>query len=281
MAIYKRERGTRLLVIGLVLASLLTITVDFRSGESGPLAIMGRLSLSVISPIQQGIANVFRPIGSFFTDLGRIGSLKEENERLRAELEELQGQQATLQELQSEVKTLRDTLGLRDRLGFRTTGADVISEIPSNFEAAVTINAGSTDGVALDMPVIAADGLVGRVVRVSDNWAKVLLIIDPNSSVGVRLAATREAGLLTGQRASDLRMSLVDPETPVAPGEQVTTSGLGGVFPPGIAVGVVSQVVPDEGALEKQIFVRPGVDFSRLSEVLVVLSSEITTAPQQ
>jgi len=281
MAIYKRERGTRLLVIGLVLASLMTITVDFRSGEAGPLGILGRLSLSVISPIQEGIATVFRPIGSFFTDLGRIGSLKEENARLKAQLEELQGQQGQLQELQGEVKTLRDTLGLRDRLGFRTTGADVISETPSNFEASITIDAGSTHGVALDMPVIAADGLVGRVVRVADKWSKVLLIIDPNSSVGVRLAASREAGLLTGQRASDLRISLVDPETPVEPGEQVTTSGLGGVFPPGIPVGVVSHVVPDQGALEKQILVRPGVDFSRLAEVLVVLSNEVTAAPQQ
>ncbi len=125
------------------------------------------------------------------------------------------------------------------------------------------------------MAVIAADGLVGRVVRVTANFSKVLLITDPNSSVAARLAASRESGILTGQRERDLRFSLVDPETPVAPGEQVVTSGLGGVFPGGIPVGVVSQVVPDETALEKQILVRPTVDFSRLSDVLVVLTSGV------
>lgn len=281
MAIYKRERSTRLLVIGLVLTSLITITLDFRGGQSGPLAVIGRFSLSVISPIQSGIASAFRPVGNFFADLGRLGSLKEDNARLEQQLEEFRGQQAQFQELTAEVKELRALLDLRDRLELETTGAQVVSEIPSNFEAAVTINRGSNDGVEVDMPVVAGAGLLGRVTRVTSKWSKVLLIIDPNSAVGARLAASREVGILTGQRERDLQLSLVDPETTVEPGEQVVTSGLGGIFPQGIPVGVVSQVIPEEGALEKQILVRPSVDFSRLSEVLVVLSPKVTVAPQR
>lgn len=273
MAIYRRERSTRLLVIALVLTSLIIITLDFRGGDQGPLAVVGRFSLNVISPLQDAVAKIFRPVGSFFVDLSRVGSLNAENERLRQQLEEVRGQQAAFQELEAEVKDLRETLRIRDRLAFETIGATIIGEVPSNFEASVTIDRGSADGVAMDMAVIAADGLVGRVVRVTANFSKVLLITDPNSSVAARLAASRESGILTGQRERDLRFSLVDPETPVAPGEQVVTSGLGGVFPGGIPVGVVSQVVPDETALEKQILVRPTVDFSRLSDVLVVLSS--------
>lgn len=273
MAIYRRERSTRLLVIALVLTSLIIITLDFRGGDQGPLAIMGRFSLNIISPLQEAVAKVFRPVGSFFVDLSRVGSLNAENERLRQQLEEARGQQAAFQELEAEVKDLRETLRIRDRLAFETIGATIISEVPSNFEASVTIDRGSADGVAPDMAVIAADGLVGRVVRVTTNYSKILLITDPNSSVAARLAASRETGILTGQRERELRFGLVDPETPVAPGEQVVTSGLGGVFPGGIPVGVVSQVVPDETALEKQILVRPTVDFSRLSDVLVVLTS--------
>lgn len=275
MAIYRRERSTRLLVIALVLTSLIIITLDFRGGDQGPLAVVGRFSLNVISPLQNAVAKVFRPVGSFFVDLSRVGSLSAENERLRQQLEEVRGQQAAFQELEAEAKDLRETLRIRDRLAFETIGATIISEVPSNFEASVTIDRGSADGVAPDMAVIAADGLVGRVVRVTANFSKVLLITDPNSAVAARLAASRESGILIGQRERDLRFSLVDPETPVGPGEQVVTSGLGGIFPGGIPVGVVSQVVPDETALEKQILVRPTVDFSRLSDVLVVLASGV------
>jgi rod shape-determining protein MreC len=280
VALYKRERSTRLLVIGLVLTSLITITLDFRGGDSGPLAVVGRLSLSVISPIQEGISKAARPIGSFFRDLGRLGSLKEENARLESQLEESRGQQSQFQELTAEVKELRQLLSLREQLGFETIGASVVSEIPSNFEAAVTIDRGSSDGIEVDMPVIAGSGLVGRVSRVTSSWSKVLLIIDPNSAVGARLAASREAGILTGQQERDLQLSLVDQETVVEPGEQVTTSGLGGIFPKGIPIGAVSRVAPTEGGLEKPIFVRPNVDFSRLSEVLVVLSTSPTAEPE-
>jgi rod shape-determining protein MreC len=281
MAIYKRERSTRLLVIALVVSSLMIITLDFRGGERGPLATLGRVSLAVISPIQDGVARVFRPIGSFFSDVAKLGSLKAENLELRRQVAEFRGEQARIQELVAENEELRGLLKLKEPLAFETIGATVIAQSPSNFEAAVTINRGSADGLGLDMPVLAAQGLVGRVVRVTSSWAKVMLIIDSGSGVGARLAASRETGILRGQRERDLRLDLVDPETPVDPGEQIVTSGLGGVFPPGIPVGEVSRIVPNESTLEQELLVRPHVDFSRLSDVLVILSSEVLTAPQK
>lgn len=281
MATYKRERSTRLLVIALIVTSLVTITLDSRGGERGPLAAMGRVSLAVISPLQKGIAAVFRPIGDFFSNVASIGSLREENSRLQAQLEAFRGQQAQYQELLAEVKDLRAQLELRDHLGFDTIGATVISECPSNFEACVNINRGSADGLELDMPVIAGQGLVGRVVRVTSGVSTVMLIIDNDSGVAARLAASRETGILRGQRERPLRLDLVDPETPVAPGEQVVTSGLGGLFPPGIPIGEVEQVAAEGSALEKEILVRPSVDFSRLSDVLVVTSGEVLTPNQR
>lgn len=281
MAIYKRERSTRLLVVALVATSLMIITLDFRGGQQGPLAAAGRISLAIISPLQGGIAAVFRPIGTFFTNLAQIGSLRAENERLEAELAELQGLQARSIELDRRVKELTDLLEFKEELELETIGATVVSEVPSNFEASVTINAGGADGVELDMPVIAAEGLVGRVVEVTENWSKVLLLIDSDHYVAVRLASTREAGLLRGQRERDLRLDFVKTGTPVQPGEQVITSGLDGVYPPGIGVGVVSQVVPGESALQEEILVRPNVDVSNVSDVLVVLSGGLLEGSQR
>ena len=260
MAVHARARSTRLLVVSLVFASLMTITIDFRGGERGPLAAVGRASLAVITPLQEAVSTIFRPIA-------------EKNARLRAELQRLSGEQAQILELQRENDTLRRNLDLRERLGFQTRGATVIGESVSNFEWAVIVDRGSDDGVRIDTPVIAAEGLVGRVVRVSRSSAKVLLIVDPRSRVAVRLAGSGEQGALVGRRAGqDLRLDLVDPLTEVKPGEQVLTSGLeGGIFPPGVPVGVVSEVLPSEVDLTKHVLVRHAVDFSRLDHVQLVI----------
>jgi len=273
VAVHARARSTRLLVVSLVFASLMTITIDFRGGERGPLAAVGRASLAVITPLQEAVSTIFRPIGAFFSAIGSISDLRSENARLRAELQRLSGEQAQILELQRENDTLRRNLDLRERLGFQTRGATVIGESVSNFEWAVIVDRGSDDGVRIDTPVIAAEGLVGRVVRVSRSSAKVLLIVDPRSRVAVRLAGSGEQGALVGRRAGqDLRLDLVDPLTEVKPGEQVLTSGLeGGIFPPGVPVGVVSEVLPSEVDLTKHVLVRHAVDFSRLDHVQLVI----------
>jgi rod shape-determining protein MreC len=130
------------------------------------------------------------------------------------------------------------------------------------------------------MSVMGAAGLVGHVVRVTTSSAVVQLIIDPDSAVAGRLDVSGEAGLLEGEGEGDLRMSLVDAEAIVQPGETVVTAGyrlLEGaaqsLYPPNVLIGTVSRVFTDEGALEKFVTVRPAVDFSSLSLVLVVLSS--------
>jgi rod shape-determining protein MreC len=126
--------------------------------------------------------------------------------------------------------------------------------------------------------VVAAAGLVGRVTRVGPDSALVQLIIDPDSYVAGRLDISRTTGLVGGEAEHDLRMGLVDTETEVQPGEQVVTAGYKipgiaeGVFPPGILIGSVSRVLPNEADLEKYITIRPAVDFSTLDVVLVVLS---------
>jgi rod shape-determining protein MreC len=259
-----------LLVVGLVLASLMTITLDFRGGENGPLAGLGRTALGVVSPLQEAVSGVFRPVTDFIQGVTNIGELRAENQSLRDTVRELSRNQQEFLRLQREVRELKGILGLTERLQLATIGAEVIGEGPSNFEWSWVINRGTDDGVEVDTAVIGSEGLVGRVVRVSASSAVVLLIIDPESAVGVRLASSGETGVLEGRRENDLLLGLVDPNTTVRPGEPVETSGLGGVFPAGIPVGVVSVASADEASLEKQVLVRPNVDFSRLPLVAVI-----------
>ena len=122
------------------------------------------------------------------------------------------------------------------------------------------------------MPVIAADGLVGRVVEVGPSSSWVMLITDPDSRVGVKLASSGERGLLIGGRGEELRIDLINPDAKVLPAEPVLTSGYqGSLFPPGIPIGQVSRADTADVELTRPVFVRPFVDFSRLSHVLLVL----------
>jgi rod shape-determining protein MreC len=276
----RRLRSTRLLVVGLLLASLVTITLDARGGREGPLAAVGRVGAAVIGPLQEGVAAVFRPIGSWITNVFRAGSLAQENAALEEEINLLRRQIQQELALRRRVEELERLLELREEMGFQTVGATVVGESVGNFEWSVYIDRGSVDGVTPDMPVVAAEGLVGRVIEVYQSTSKVLLVIDPDSAVAARLASTGERGVIEGVRDEPLRMQLIDPETEVVPGEAVETSGyqleegLTGLYPPGIPIGVVDRVEPDEDDVTLEVLVRPNVDFSRLSNVLLVTGTE-------
>ena len=272
----RRIRSTRLLVIGLLLASLVTITLDARGGREGPLAGMGRVLGAVVGPLQEGVAAVFRPIGSWITNVFRAGSLAEQNALLEEEINLLRRQIQEELALRRRVEELEQLLQLRGQLGYETVGATVVAESVGNFEWSITIDRGAVDDVEVDMPVMAGEGLVGRVTEVYPFTSKVLLIIDPDSAVSARLASTGERGLIQGQREEPLRMELIDPETEVQPGEVVETSGyrleedLQGFYPSAIPIGVVDRVEPAEDEVTLEVLVRPNVDFSSLENVLLV-----------
>jgi rod shape-determining protein MreC len=280
MALRTRARSTRLLVVSLVAMSLVTITVDYREGSSGPLASAGDAALALISPLQAAVSRVTHPIGNFFSTLVRLPSIRRENERLKDELAAAEEVESTRTADQNRLRQLEALLGLQESLGAKvhTTAAQVIALGVSNFEWTITIDEGSEAGVAVDMPVVAPAGLVGHVVRVSPGSSIVQLIIDPDSAVAGRLDVSGKTGLITGQGPQDLRMGLVETTVDIMPGEKVVTAGyrIPGVatslYPPNILIGEVSHTLTEPSALEKTVSVRPAVDFSSLDIVLVVLS---------
>lgn len=272
MALYSRPRNTRVLVVSLVMVSLLTITVDYRGGDSGPLEAAGKATLAVVGALQSAVSRVVRPIGDFVTGLVNVGSLRKENDQLRDQVQQLQAQlgqsvsdERVMQELLALLE-LEEQLRIEERVAAR-----VIADSAGNFEWSVTIDKGSSSGIKVDMPVISGHGLVGRVISVAPNASIIELIIDPDSGVAGRLASSGETGVVEGQRDSDLEMELVSPDARVVLNEQVVTSGFhGSLYPPEIPIGFVSHVFTDPGKLNKTIAIRPAVNFSALQFVLVV-----------
>ena len=281
MALRNRARSTRLLVVTLVSASLITITVDYRGGDSGPLTSIGNAAVTLITPLQEAVSKVTHPIGNFFSTLVRLPSIRRENEDLRGRVAELEQERQTTSADQARLAELEALFDLQASFSSKieTTAAQVISNGISNFEWTIEIDKGSNDGLAVDMPVVASAGLVGHIVRVTPSASFVQLIIDPDSSVAGRLDVSGETGLLEGQGASDLRMALVSPDVVVGPDEKVVTAGFKfngefqSLYPPNVLIGSVSRVLTDSGALSKFVTVRPAVDFSTMNVVLVVTSS--------
>jgi rod shape-determining protein MreC len=261
-------------VITLITVSLVTITIDYKEGNSGPLAQVGRAALTIIGPMQDAVSKVFRPVSRFFSSLADLPSLRNQNEELRRQIAALKMQlqrSTSLEELNTELAKLihiQSTLLTNQR----TTGANVIGSGVNNFEWTITIDKGSSEGVKRDDPVVAANGLVGHVIQVTSGWSQIQLIVDPDSSVAARLIVSRQAGILQGRGASSMFLSTIPAGTPVQSNEGVETAGYqNGLYPPGVPIGTVSLVQHTPGELTENVFVHPYVDFSTLDYVLVVL----------
>lgn len=245
------------------------MTLDYREGGTGPIGAVQRGALAVFGPVAEGFATVVRPVGGFFGSIRELGTLRERNDALTADLDQLRRQQVSVADLQRENAELRAQLQMRDRLELTTTGASVIAQPPTSLERSVLLDAGADNGLAPGMAVLNESGLVGKLVEVTARNARVELLTSPNAQYGVRIAASGEEGLLSGSGADPFELQILDPEAQVEGGaEVITTQFTGTSIPGGIPVGVVEEL---DGPASRFLAVRPYVDFTRLTNVQVVL----------
>ena len=275
------SRSTRLLVVGLVAASLAIITLDYRQGDAGPLAATGRAAQAFMAPLQQAVTTATRPVGDFFSGLAHLPSMARENRDLKEQVATMQTQVAGSAQQQLELQQLRDLLGLSTSLDPNAIPAVVIGNGISNFDYSITIDKGSSDGIRVGQPVVtgsaASPRLVGQVVSVTPISSDVQLLIDRTFAVAGGLGTSGETGLVTGQGDQDLTMDGVPAGTTFPEGqpEYVFTvtydiGGQHGRYPPDILIGEVSSVHEGSNALETDVSIRPAVDFSALEFVLVL-----------
>jgi rod shape-determining protein MreC len=259
------------LLAGLLALAAVLLTGQLRSPERRAVGPAGRLVLSVLLPAQASLSRAADALGRSWRALHEIGQLRTENARLRAEVERLRRELAQLQEASAEAERLRRLLGFRPPPPYATVAARVVTRDPSRWYTTLTVDRGLVDGLSRHDPVVTADGLVGRVFEVYRTTALVLLVTDPRSSVGVLVQSTRDAGVAEGTGADRLRLRYLSRSSRLSEGDVLVTSGLGGVFPRGLRVGVVRKVLRTTGALFQEAEVEPATDLSRLEEVLVMV----------
>lgn len=269
-------RRTRLLLALLLVTSISLVTLDYRSdGDRSPLDGLRSVAAAVFGPVEQVAAAIAAPVGDAVESVSGLGAGRDEAARLRRENQELTRRLRTSELDRNRAAELDALLRLAGAGQYRVVPARVIAVgAAQTFSWTVTIDAGTRDGLRPDLTVLNGDGLVGRVKTVGPTTATVLLVIDPASSVGVRLEGSMEVGFTTGQGLGDaVDLQLLDGQSTVVRGDRLVTFGSQGDLPyvPGVPVGEVLRVRGTPGSQTRTAAVQPYVDFSALDLVGVVV----------
>ena len=274
MAPPRRSRRPRTTFLILVLAAVTIITLDARGGFHVVTSGVRSVASDAFSPVRSGVNAVVEPIGSFLAGSVHYGAVREQNQKLQAEIDQLKMQNAAGADQAAALKQLTALLHLPYLANLQTVPAEVTNFGTSDFAATIDIDVGRADGVQLDMPVVGNGGLVGQVVEVSHHTATVRLITDGQSSVGVRYGPPPGSlAVLDGAGAGKpLNADLVPSNTPLTVGEVFTTSGLqGALFPPDIPVARVVGSHTGASAAQESVTLQPLADLTHLRYVTVVL----------
>jgi rod shape-determining protein MreC len=273
---YRRPGRGRLLLFVCLAVSLLLITLDFRQNRGGVITRAKDLAVAVVTPIQRGFTAVTQPVGDLFAAVGDLANIRSRNRELEDRLDQAQADIREAQSLEDENTRLRNMLELdKAWQSMERETAPVISKAPSNYKWAVIIGKGRDDGIRQNMAVIDPEGLVGKVIQADRNQATILLLIDPEAAAGARVEDARDTGVVRGNGAAEyLSLEFVAADADVSVGNEIITSGYdGGVFPPGIPIGVVAEVAPEDAGLEREVEVEAAVDFPALDFVTVLLET--------
>ena len=199
--------------------------------------------VDIISPFKKGFSNLYSTIKSFWLSYFYLIDVRKENLALKEEIDRLKKQNSQYYELEAANKRLRELVNFSHSIDYKVVAAQVIGREPTKrFDSAI-IDKGRKDGISADMPVVTSSGVVGRIVAVSNNYAKVLLLIDKNSSIDALLQRTRERGIIKGGGSNNpCSFDYLETTADVVIGDQIITSGLESLFPKGIAIAYVTGI---------------------------------------
>ncbi len=305
MAQAVERRSSRYLLLGLVLVHLALISrqVDARGGTS----FLSRAVYTLTLPIERAVSAVVRGVKGVWFGYVDLRRARSENDGLRKQVATLEGDLAGAREDGQEAARLRELVGIRKVLPVRTAVARIIARDALPWFQVVMIDKGRGDGVALNAAVISSSGVVGRVIELAERAAKVQVLLDPNTNVGVASERSRVTGVVAGQMGTspgsaldersdldraldvasrgDLLMKYVSAVSDIAVGDSVVTSGFDQVYPRGLLVGRVSYVGPSTG-LFKEVRVTPSTRFDSLEEVMILdtpqpLPTDFTSVKKQ
>jgi rod shape-determining protein MreC len=267
-------RNRVIITVGLLLiASLHMVSThvdqDARAGKAS------QILLDLLRPFQVTEASVTNETGSFAHDYFDLVGVRKENIQLKKQLAQYESQRARLFELEAENDRLSDLLGLREAMQAPAVAANVIGGDAGGLRRTLVLSEGARNGLKRDMPVVSTGGVVGRLILVSPNASRVLLINDHNSAMDAFDQRSQARGIVAGVVDDGLMMKYVDRSEDIKAGDSIVSAGVDGIFPRGLLVGRVARVSQDGPGLFLNVEVSPAVDFRKLEQVLVLTRQPI------
>ncbi len=215
------------------------------------------------------------PFFKIKTTVEDLLTVNQENERLQLALVEASRKLSLLGEIERENLRLRTVLGFEPPAGYTLVPAKVIATIGEGLPIAAIINRGTTDSILVDQPLINEQGLIGRIISVSPHTATVQLLTDPAHRAAVRVADSREMGIVKYRVSDGLILDNFPVQGSIVVGNLLMSSGLGGIYPPGLVVGTITSVVRPEDEPFCEIRVESAANFNSLEELFVLKASSL------
>ena len=267
-----RQR-TGYLVLAVILGHVILISAQVNTREDSGSSMLEAVTFSALTEVQRAMTSAMGGVRTVWAGYVELRDVRGENETLRRDLANLEFELQQQRALAERSRSLQQLLELRERVEATTVSARVIAADATPWFRTLTIDRGAGDGLRPDLAVVAPKGVVGRIVGLPGaRAAKVQLLIDRNAAAGALIERTRAAGVVAGSDEENaLRMEYVSNLEDVQVGDVVVTSGIDGIYPKGFVIGTVDLVERGVG-LYKSIWITPIVEFSRLEDVLVVMT---------
>ena len=258
-----------ILLLGLILLPSLLQGV-FQQQLGGPVGWVLSWPLRAVAAVHDGISDLW-------TGYVALRGVEQENKRLRKDLDYLQGQNSQLREAAAATERLTALLEFKAAALSTMVAAQVIGRDTGNWYRTIILNKGASDGLQPDMGVITATGVVGRIVKTTAATSVVLLVTDPNNAIAGLIQRTRDEGIVEGTTQGLAHLKYIPLLSNMRTGDRVVTSGLVGGFPRGLAIGTITRIDKEEGALFQSAELTLEVDANRVEEVLVIQSHAAPT----
>ena len=255
-------------VVFLAINIIAISVVGDRAVSFGP----SRVIVSLFSPFQKIVSGSIGFAEGVWRNYFELVSVSRENDQLRKQLNIVENKLIDAKEIELANNRLRNLLNFQKSTNLNMLASEVIAKDPSAMFKTVMIDKGATSGLTVGLPVVLPEGIVGQVIEVAKNYAKVLLVTDSNSSVDVLVQRTRARGVVKGSTFGDCRLVYVLRKHEVNKEDILISSGLDGVYPKGLRLGYVRDVYKKSSGIFQEVAVRPYVDFEKIEEVLVLLN---------
>ena len=272
MKSFKKFKSKQVFITLLIVGTVVLITTTI--GQRYKFKVIEHAISYITTPLQKGFSVISDSSNKVIARFQNTNSLKESNQILQEQVAQLSYDNNILEQYRDENKELKELLQLAERYKkYPSQGANIISKDPGNWYKVFIIDQGTKEGFNQDDAVLSGGGLVGHIVESGPLSSKVLSINDDRSSVSAAVLRTGEIGILKG----DIELTGqgfcrfdIDSQSEVIKGDQIITSHLSEIYPPGITIGIVEEIIISKNGLTQHAYVRPVVDFKHLKQVLIL-----------